>query len=157
MWAVVRIQIWENKKHHFQLPRNDRWQTRGHGQGRLWIWSWRMSRCQKRVRKISQINRHAYLKRSYRWEAIATSLSTLIISKEVQNEKKWQGDSKVPGWDVVGALSWEVQPCWRAAKYDTAAAACKSARTLWAASPFLGIYPKETIKHEPKAIHGSVT
>lgn len=25
------------------------------------------------------------------------------------------------------------------------------------ASPFLGIYPKETIKHEPKATHGSGT
>lgn len=52
---------------------------------------------QKRVRKISQVNIHAYLKRKLQMEAIVTNLSTLIISKEVQNENKWQGDSEMAG------------------------------------------------------------
>lgn len=43
---------------------------------------------QKRVGKISQGNIYAYLKSKLQMQAIITNLSTLIISKEVQNENK---------------------------------------------------------------------
>lgn len=55
---------------------------------------------EKSPRKISQINEQAYLKKKLQMEAIVTELLIAIISKEVQNEKKWQVTPKVPGWDV---------------------------------------------------------
>lgn len=72
-------------------------------------------------------------------------------------KKEMAGWLKVPGWDVV--------ECW-AERYSLTEGSqeirhCSSSLQIGThaepASPFLGIYPKETIKHELKAIHGSVT
>ena len=65
---------------------------------------------QKRVRKISQGNIYAYLKRKVQMQAIITNLSTLIISKEVQNEnKRGFGDAgRVTPKGPMAGLQWEL-------------------------------------------------
>lgn len=63
----------------------------------------------------------------------------------------------VPGWVEVGAPNWtaflegspEIRHC--------GSSFANRHRSFEPASPLLGIYPKETIKREQRATHGSVT
>lgn len=104
-----------------------------------------------------------YLKSKLQMQALITNLSTLIISKEVQNEnKRGFGDAgrvtpKGPWLGCSGSSERYSLPGGQWRNTTLYSSSVNRHTCLEPARPLLGIYPKETIKREQKAIQGSVT